>query len=111
MEADLYIFEQTAYRPKDELVQGLAPLLIGEGQLAYFSLPPASAEDYPILKEQILGHSGFSTCQAMTEFNHWVYRAGVNPCSQMDKLSRTTKCWIQPEQCSAVQVIEQVIVD
>lgn len=40
--------------PEEEWAQALAPLLFGERQLTYFMLSPASAEEYLLLKEQIL---------------------------------------------------------
>lgn len=71
----------------------------------------ASIEDYPLLEKQILGHCGFSACQAVAEFQRWMFWSDVNPHSQMDALLRTTKCWLQPKQHSATQVTEQVTME
>lgn len=76
--------------PKEKWTQALAQLLTREAQPAYFSLS-ASALDYLLMKEQILGCCGFSVCHAVTEFHCWVYQAEINPFSQMDALLRTTK--------------------
>lgn len=84
---------------------------MGEAQLAYFSLPLALAEYYPILKKQILRQCWFFSCQVMTEFHCWAYQADVNPHSQMDKLLKTTKHWLQSVHCSAVQVVEWIAMD
>lgn len=64
---------------EEEWAQTLAPLLTGELQLAYYALPPALAEDYPHLKEQIFGCCKFSVCQATAESHHWIYQANFNP--------------------------------
>lgn len=47
-----------------------APLLTGEAQLDYNVLLLALAEEYPHLKEQMLGHWESSVCQAVAEFHH-----------------------------------------
>lgn len=107
VEAYLYMFVQTAYRdgwPEEEWALLLASLLTGETPLAYFSLLLALVEDYSLLKEQILGHCGFSICQAMTERHHWVYQADINPHNQIGMLLRTTKSWLQFAQHSAIPV-------
>lgn len=90
VEAYLCTFEQTVYRegcPKELWAQALAPLLTEEAQLAYFSLLLALAEDYPILKEQILRLCGFSSCQTVIEFHHWAYWAGINPTAKLTNCS------------------------
>lgn len=80
--AFLYTFEQTAIWegwPDEEWAQALAPLLYEEAQFTYFVLPPASAEEYLLLKEQILDQCGFSSCQAAADFHCWIYQAKPSP--------------------------------
>lgn len=91
--------------------QALTPLLSLEAQLAYFALPPASAEEYPLLKLQILAQCKFTSCQAAAEFHRWMCQAKFSPCSQMDSLLRTTKRLLKPKQYSVIQVAEWVTVD
>lgn len=114
VEMYLCTFEQTAFREgwlEEVWAQAPAPLLIRETQLAYFSLPPALAEDYLLLKEQILGCCRFSVYQATTEFHHWVYRAEINPCSQLNAWLKTTKHCLQPKQHSAMEVTKWIAMD
>lgn len=57
MEAFLYMFEQMAHCegcPEEEWAHSLAPLLTVESQWYNYALPPASADDYTILKGEIL---------------------------------------------------------
>lgn len=44
--------------PKEEWAQTMAPLLTGEAQLTYYAFPPASTEDYMLLKEDVLIQCG-----------------------------------------------------
>lgn len=49
----LYMFKQMAIRecwPEEEWAQALTPMLSGEVQLTHLALPPASAEEYLLLK-------------------------------------------------------------
>ncbi|KAI2667414.1 Retrovirus-related Pol polyprotein from transposon 17.6 [Labeo rohita] len=93
IELFLQMFETLASREgwdRSEWAQLLGPLLTGEAQRAYFTLPRESADDYDALKREILGR---------------LARA------QAAELARLTQHWLLDENPSAGQVAERVTVD
>jgi hypothetical protein len=63
VEAFLQMFETTANRegwPLGDWASALAPLLTGDAQRAYFSLPSETAGNYTEVKREILGRLGLS---------------------------------------------------
>lgn len=92
-------------------VGGLAPLLSGEAQKAYYDLPPAEDHNYRRLQDKILGRSGLSVTTAGQRFQTWEYQPGVPPRSQMAHLTHLAKQWLQPELLSARRIIEREVME
>jgi len=113
-EAFLHTFEVVARRggwEKSEWVQKLAPLLTGEPQQVYFSLPPPHLDDYDFLKKEILAQVGLSPVCAAQKANDWVYDAQVPIRMQAAQLTRLVKLWLLSDDVTLTEVIEKVPVD
>lgn len=87
VEAFLQVFESTAQRevwPQEDWAHALAPLLTGEAQRAYFSLPLAIAENYVEVKREILARLGLSPICAAQQFHEWQFKlqgpTGLRQC-------------------------------
>ncbi|KAI2652407.1 Retrovirus-related Pol polyprotein from transposon 17.6 [Labeo rohita] len=114
VEAFLRVFESTATREGwaiEEWALALAPLLTGEAQRAYFSLPPAAAESYAEVKREILARLGLSSTCATQQFHDWEYRARVPARAQATELGRLAQHWLLEGEPTAVQVVEWVVID
>ncbi len=78
VEAFLQMFENTAtmegWLPAD-WARALAPLLTGEAQRAYFSLPAVTAGQYDEVKREILARLGLSAVCAAQHFHVWEYKS------------------------------------
>uniref|UniRef100_A0A8C1M144 ribonuclease H n=1 Tax=Cyprinus carpio TaxID=7962 RepID=A0A8C1M144_CYPCA len=114
VEAFLQVFENTAQReawPEDEWARALAPLLTGEAQRAYFSLPGVAAEDYHEVKREILARLGLSSICAAQQFHEWEFKPQVPARAQAAELSRIAQHWLLEGSPTAAQVAERVVVD
>ena len=114
VEAFLQVFENTAQReawPEDEWARALAPLLTGEAQRAYFSLPFAAAEDYHEVKREILARLGLSPVCAAQQFHEWEFKPQVSARAQAAELSHIVQHWLLEGSPTAAQVAERVVVD
>ncbi|KAL0148818.1 hypothetical protein M9458_055827 [Cirrhinus mrigala] len=89
----------------------LAPLLSGEAQRAYFSLPVSSQNNYNELKREILGRLGLSATVAAQRFHDWEYRPRVPARAQAADLMRLADHWLLEGMPSPSQVAERVVVD
>lgn len=88
----------------------LTPVLTGKAQQANHTLPLVNAEDYNTLKEEILAHCGLYPTRATAKF-HWSYQPGQEPKTQMDGLLRITQRWLQPDQLTPTEIVDQVTLD
>ncbi|XP_067305997.1 uncharacterized protein [Pseudorasbora parva] len=114
VEAFLQVFENTATREawaEDDWARALAPLLTGEAQRAYFSLPLETAEDYNKVKREILARLGLSPVCAAQQFHEWEFKPRVPARAQAAELSRIAHHWLLEGDPTAVQVAERVVVD
>uniref|UniRef100_A0A9J7X6K5 Retropepsins domain-containing protein n=1 Tax=Cyprinus carpio carpio TaxID=630221 RepID=A0A9J7X6K5_CYPCA len=110
----LQMFETVATReawPMAEWAQIIAPLLTGEAQRAYFTLPPELNESYAELKKEILGRMGLSPISAAQLFNEWVFDPRQPARAQAANLSRLAQHWLLAGGPNAHQVAERVVVD
>lgn len=114
VEAFLYTFEVIATREdwdQTEWAQLLAPLLVGEPQLIYFSLPTDQANDYALLKKEILSCVGLSLVCAAQKVHEWTFEPCVPLRIQATQLAQLVKHWLLPNQATAAEVVERVTVD
>ena len=114
VEAYLQIFETTANReglPIEDWVSALAPLLTGEAQRAYFSLPPAITDDYREVKRKILARLGLSPICAAQQFHEWDFKVRVPARAQAADLVRLAQHWLLDGEPTAAQVVERVVID
>ncbi|XP_073707405.1 uncharacterized protein gabrb3 isoform X2 [Garra rufa] len=89
----------------------LAPLLSGEAQRAYFSLPAAAQNNYSELKREILGRLGLSAVAAAQRFHDWEFKARLPIRAQIADLMRLAEHWLLENSPSPAQVVEKVVVD
>ncbi|KAI2662301.1 Retrovirus-related Pol polyprotein from transposon 17.6 [Labeo rohita] len=114
VEAFLRVFENTATREgwaAEEWALALAPLLTGEAQRAYFSLPPAAAENYAEVKREILARLGLSSICAAQQFHEWEFKPRVPARAQAAELARIAQHWLLEGEPTAAQVVERVVID
>ncbi|XP_026088444.1 uncharacterized protein LOC113062676 [Carassius auratus] len=114
VEAFLQVFENTAHREgwlEDEWARALAPLLTGEAQRAYFSLPLTSADSYVEVKREILARLGLSPVSAAQQFHEWEYKPRVPARAQAAELSRLAQHWLLAGNPTPTQVAERVVVN
>ncbi|KAL0165652.1 hypothetical protein M9458_037496, partial [Cirrhinus mrigala] len=90
---------------------GFGPLLTGEAQRAYFSLPAASADRYVNVKREILGRLGLSPVCAAQYFYEWEYKPRLPAHAQVAELSRLAHNWLLEGDPTAEQVAERVVID
>ncbi|XP_046724097.1 uncharacterized protein LOC124398110 isoform X2 [Silurus meridionalis] len=111
----LHTFECIAVHegwPKRAWAWLVAPYLTGDAQLAYYSLPVESADNYDLLKEEILGCYGLSPRIAAADFHKWGYKPNIAPRTQnLENLVRITHRWLQPERKTASKIVERVAID
>ncbi|KAL1270491.1 hypothetical protein QQF64_029507 [Cirrhinus molitorella] len=113
-ETYLQMFETLAVRegwPREDWARVLAPLLTGEPQRAYFSMPTERSESYDELRKEILGRVGLSPIAAAQLFHKWEYRAKTPARAQAAELSRLARHWLLAGEPTAAQVAERVVVD
>ncbi|KAL0148266.1 hypothetical protein M9458_056412, partial [Cirrhinus mrigala] len=114
VEAFLQLFETTAVREgwaEDDWASALAPLLTGEVQRTYFTLPPRAAADYREVKREILARLRLSLICAAQQFHEWVYKVHVPARAQAAELSRIAQHWLLEGETTAEQVVERVVID
>ncbi|KAL1255564.1 hypothetical protein QQF64_013625 [Cirrhinus molitorella] len=114
IELFLQMFHTTAVREgwdRSLWARVLGPLLTGEAQRAYFSLSPESADDYEVLKKEILGRLGLSSISAAQLFHEWEYKPRRPARAQTAELARLTQHWLLEGTPTAGQVAERVIID
>lgn len=114
IEAYLHTFEVIAVREawnKTDWVQILAPFLTGEAQRAYFALQAPANADYEALKAEILARVGISPINAAHQFQAWTFHEEEPVRAQAAHLTRLTHLWLRPEESTAAQVAERVVID
>ncbi|KAI2667014.1 hypothetical protein H4Q32_029352 [Labeo rohita] len=114
IELYLQMFETTATREnwdQSEWARLLGPLLTGEAQRAYFSLPTELAESYDNLKKEILGRLGLSPISAAQLFHEWEYKPRHPARAQAAELARLARHWLLEGAPTAGQVAERVTID
>ncbi|XP_067293545.1 uncharacterized protein [Pseudorasbora parva] len=114
IELFLQLFETTAVREnwdRSEWARLLGPLLTGEAQQAYFSLPTERADNYDALKREILGRLGLSSISAAQLFHDWEYKPRRPARAQAAELSRLSRHWLLEGTSTAGQVAERVTID
>ncbi len=87
----------------------LAPLLTGEPQQAYFSMPTNLNDSYDELRKEILARVGLSPISAAQLFHAWEYNSRVP--ARAAELSLLSQHWLLTGDPSATQVTERVVVD
>ncbi len=95
----------------DDWARALGPLLTGEAQRAFFSLPTALAERYEDVKREILARVGLSPACAAQCFHDWVYQPRCPARAQAAELTRLAQHWLMDGAPTASQVMERVIID
>ncbi len=114
VEAYLQMFENIAttegWDPED-WARTLAPLLTGEPQRAFFSLPTEMAESYASVKREILARVGLSPVCAAQCFHDWGYQLRRPARTQAAELTRLAQHWLMDGVPTAAQVTERVVVD
>ncbi len=114
VEKYLKMFEAIADRedwPREQWARVLAPLLTGEPQQAYFSMPTNLNDSYDALRKEILARVGLSPISAAQLFHAWEYNSRVPTRAQAAELSRLSQHWLLAGDPSATQVMERVVVD
>ncbi|KAL0148983.1 hypothetical protein M9458_055787 [Cirrhinus mrigala] len=114
VEAFLQVFENTATREGwavEEWAPALAPLLTGEAQRTYFSMPPALATSYYEVKREILARLGLSAICAAQQFHDWEYKTQAAARAQAAELTRIAQHWLLEGEPTAAQVVERVVID
>ncbi len=114
VEAYLQMFENTATAEgwdPEVWARALAPLLTGEPQRAYFSLPTTIAENYADVKREILARVGLSPVCAAQQFTDWMYQPRRPARTQAAELTRLAQHWLMVGSPTAAQVTERVIID
>ncbi|XP_058623918.1 uncharacterized protein LOC131534852 [Onychostoma macrolepis] len=114
VEAYLQTFETTATLegwPPVDWARALAPLLTGEAQRAYFSLPASTADQYEEVRRKILARLGLSAVCAAQHFHEWEYKARLPARAQVAELTRLARHWLLEEAPTATQVMERVVID
>lgn len=104
-------FERVTKRdgwPHRDWASIITRLLTGEVQQAYHALPLVDAEDYGILKEEILACSELSSTRSASKFHHWSYQPGQEPRTQMDSLLCIARRWFQPDQLTPKKIVERI---
>ncbi|KAI2645697.1 Retrovirus-related Pol polyprotein from transposon 17.6 [Labeo rohita] len=89
----------------------LAPLLTGEAQRTYFSMPPALAANYGEVKREILARLGLSPICVAQQFHDWEYKTQVPARAQAAELTRVAQHWLLEGEPTAAQVVERVVID
>ncbi|XP_058623248.1 uncharacterized protein LOC131534412 [Onychostoma macrolepis] len=114
VESYIQMFETTAITERwdpDDWARALAPLLTGEAQRAFFSLPAETAENYEEVKKEILAHVGLSPTCAAQAFFEWTYQPRRPARVQVAELSRLAQHWLMVGTPTAAQVTDRVVVD
>ncbi|XP_067308271.1 uncharacterized protein [Pseudorasbora parva] len=114
VEAFLQVFETTATMegwPEGDWARALAPLLTGEAQQTYFSLPSTTAAQYAEVKREILARLGLSSICAAQQFHEWEYKPRLPARAQAAELTRLAHHWLLDGSPSAAQVAERVVID
>ncbi len=112
IEVYLQMFENTITMEgwdRDDWARALAPLLTGEAQRTFFSLPTALVERYDDVKREILARVGLSPVCAAQCFQEWVYQPRRPARAQAAKLSRLAQHWLMDGATTAAQVTERVV--
>ncbi|KAL1248768.1 hypothetical protein QQF64_022086 [Cirrhinus molitorella] len=114
VESFLQMFENVATQEgwsRDEWAQLLAPLLTGEAQRTYFSIPTELSDNYDELKQEILARVGLSPICAAQLFHDWEYKPRLPARAQTGNLMRLPQHWLLSGGPSASQVAERVVID
>ncbi|KAL1252488.1 hypothetical protein QQF64_017181 [Cirrhinus molitorella] len=114
VEAYLQMFEVTATTEgweRESWAKALAPLLTGEAQRAYFSLPTDAIDNYDEVKREILARMGLSPVCASQMFHDWEFKPRQPAQAQAGELMRIVQHWLLDGSPSASQVAEWVVID
>ncbi len=114
VEAYLQMFENTATTEgwdPDDWACALAPLLTGESQHAFFSLPTTTAERYEDVKREILARVGLSPVCAAQYFHDWTYQPRHPARVQAAELTHLAHHWLMVGTPTAAQVMERIVID
>ncbi len=108
------MFENTATTEgwdPDDWARALAPLLTGEAQRAFFSLPTTTAERYEDVKREILARVGLSPVCTAQYFHDWTYQPRHPARVQAAELTRLAHHWLMVGTPTAAQVTERVVIE
>ncbi|KAI7796123.1 hypothetical protein IRJ41_017339, partial [Triplophysa rosa] len=114
VESFLQMFETTATREGCEAEDWawlLAPLLTGEAQKVYFSLPTEVADVYTDLKREILASMGLSPICVAQLFHNWEYWPHLPALAHATERARLAQHWLLEGEPTAAKVAERVVVD
>lgn len=89
----------------------IAPFLIGQAQKAYFDLDDTDAEEYPTLKQEILGRYSLSPRIRAQQFHDWIFAPSESPRAQMHELVRLVTGWLLGGQATLQEAVERLGVD
>lgn len=84
---------------------------MGEAQQAYFSMPAPANTDYVDLKREILARVGISPVNAAQQFHEGTFQYAEPVRAQAAQLTCLTHLWFRPEESTAPQVAEKVVID
>lgn len=106
VDAYLHAFEATAAREgwaKTQWVGLLASFLSDEALKVFQDLEASVAQDYDLLKDEILSCHGLTKFSMAQGFHNWTFQNAIIPCSQMHELIRDKK--------SPAAIIETLVMD
>ncbi|XP_066460899.1 zinc finger protein 850-like [Eleutherodactylus coqui] len=114
VEACLHVFERIAEReglPIDQWADVVAPFLSGEAQKAYYDLSELDSRNYAKLRAEILARLGMTIQVRAGRVHVWRYSESLPTRSQMHDLIHLVSKWLQPEDCTPVQMVERIVLD
>ncbi|XP_058855297.1 uncharacterized protein LOC131701473 [Acipenser ruthenus] len=114
IEAYLLAFERTAIRegwPRVQWAGILSTFLIGDAQKAYFDLATEKANNYDVLKAEILARARITTALRAQKYHSWSYSGSLPPRSQLFDLVHLANRWLKPEVNNSHTVVEWLVMD
>ncbi|XP_075770534.1 uncharacterized protein LOC142823390 isoform X3 [Pelodiscus sinensis] len=113
-EAFLTTFERVAAAarwPEDQWATLLAPYLTGLAQLAYWSLSAKDALHFFKMKEAVLDQLGVTPDTCRQRFRQERFGPQERPRAVAQRLREWARKWIEPDQKTAGQVMEIIILE